>query len=409
MMYKSYLAMAAAMLSVSTVNGHMELLTPHPYGPDTLDNSPLYEDGGDFPCKQRAGVYAPPESENIMAVGEKQTLSFLGSAVHGGGSCQVSLTEDLEPTVDSTWKVIHSIEGGCPANVEGNLPENAYGRDASTFDYKIPDSIAPGKYTLAWTWFNRVGNREMYMNCAPITVTGPSKKRYAPTPKEQHVNAPMSKRQDLPDMFVANINGCMTEEGVDIRFPSPGNSVVREGKTKYLQTDGQSTCVDPSSPNGNSPEPPSSPPGLDGNGGSNSPPSANNPKPDPKPETPAQPVDDAPEPEPETPKPEPETPEPEPETPEPEPETPSEPTVPDTSGDGSALSGSCSVEGEWNCVGGSSFQRCASGTWSAAQPLADGTSCEAGQGVELKMVDSKRSVHGRDLHSRRRSIGSRHA
>lgn len=53
-----------------------------------------------------------------MAVGSQQTLSFTGSAVHGGGSCQLSLTKDLKPTKDTDFRVILSIEGGCPASAE---------------------------------------------------------------------------------------------------------------------------------------------------------------------------------------------------------------------------------------------------------------------------------------------------
>lgn len=60
--------------------------------------------------------------------------------------------------------VIHSIEGGCPANVDGNLPADPNGDGASTFQFSIPDGINPGDYVLAWTWFNKIGNREMYMN-----------------------------------------------------------------------------------------------------------------------------------------------------------------------------------------------------------------------------------------------------
>lgn len=52
--------------------------------------------------------------------------------------------------------VIKSIIGGCPSDVEGNLSGDPAGTGASTFDYVIPAGIAPGDYTLAWSWFNKV-------------------------------------------------------------------------------------------------------------------------------------------------------------------------------------------------------------------------------------------------------------
>ncbi|KAK2763096.1 hypothetical protein FQN54_009730 [Arachnomyces sp. PD_36] len=370
--------MAAAMLSSSVVDAHMVMVSPVPYMHETLDNFPLAADGSDFPCKLQDGLYdSPSPATNKMAIGEPQTLSFMGSAVHGGGSCQISLTTDMQPTPESQWQVIHSIEGGCPAGIGGNFPENAAGRQAPDFQYTIPDGIAPGEYTLAWTWFNKVGNREMYMNCAPITVEAGSSKR----------DEMKSKREpNFPSMFVANIAGhCTTDEGVDIVFPEAGDSV------EQLATN----------PDTLGPPPPEC--GTAPSGGSNSGSTHSSPKP-------ATPV--AAQPEPETPDaPAPETPEaPAPE--QPEPEVPSEPTTPETpsapSGSGNALSGPCSTEGDWNCIGGSSFQRCASGAWSAAQPMAAGTSCEAGQGASLAMVTAKRAVHSRDFHSRRRSIEAIH-
>jgi hypothetical protein len=161
MSIRTYVTVLLAL--ASAVNGHMKMKTPVPFDNANLDNSPLIADGSNFPCKAHTSNPPPTTAgtPNNMAIGQPQTLSFTGSAVHGGGSCQISLTTDKQPTKDSKWMVIHSIVGGCPANVEGNLPADPNGNGASTFQYSIPQGITPGDYTLAWTWYNRVGNREM--------------------------------------------------------------------------------------------------------------------------------------------------------------------------------------------------------------------------------------------------------
>lgn len=211
--------------------------TPNPFGPGTLNNSPLDASGSDYPCKQRPGVYGPPASKNEMAIGSPQTLSFTGSATHGGGSCQIALSKDMQPTKDSSFKVILSIEGGCPTSAAGNIGGDPNGSGASQFQFSIPEDVEPGTYTLAWTWFNKVGNREMYMNCAPITVTGGSKKRYidnttAAFDVDDNI---LGKRalDSLPDMFKANIGqvsgDCHTAESVDLQFPDPGKTVQKHG------------------------------------------------------------------------------------------------------------------------------------------------------------------------------------
>ncbi|KAL8949295.1 MAG: hypothetical protein Q9222_004581 [Ikaeria aurantiellina] len=223
--------MALAMVSVT--NAHMKMATPVPYGISSLNNSPLDASGSDFPCKQRPGVYDAPASKNIMPIGAPQTLSFNGSATHGGGSCQISLTKDLKPTKNSKWMVIHSIEGGCPASAAGNIGNSPDGHDATQFKYSIPSGIAPADYTLAWTWFNKVGNREMYMNCAPVTVTAGSGKRDLDhelcNVTEEHTSEELFTRDtSFPDMFKANIgNGCTTVEATDVVFPNPGSSVQK--------------------------------------------------------------------------------------------------------------------------------------------------------------------------------------
>ncbi|CAF9923141.1 MAG: hypothetical protein HETSPECPRED_005251 [Heterodermia speciosa] len=237
MLYTKAFVVAAATYLATGVQAHMKLATPAPYGPDSLNNSPLDASGSDFPCKQRAGVYAAAKSTATMPIGAKQTLSFIGGATHGGGSCQISLTKDLEPTKDSVFQVIHSIEGGCPTSSAGNIGGDPNAADPTTFDYQIPQGIAPGKYTLAWTWFNKVGNREMYMNCAPIVVSGGGSKRsvdddeYEPSYNETADFELAARDATFPSMFVANIpaTDCTTLESADLAFPDPGPSVQKAG------------------------------------------------------------------------------------------------------------------------------------------------------------------------------------
>lgn len=206
---KAFLAAAVHCLLLPWATAHMIMKSPVPYGKDSLNNNPLAADGSDFPCKQRSEVYDVSQM-NSMPVGVPQTLSFIGSAVHGGGSCQISVTTDKQPSKSSQWKVIHAIVGGCPSNVTGNLPDDLDGGGAAVFQFSMPKGIPNGQYSLAWTWFNKIGNREMYMNCAPVQVTGGSDAN--------------DTLDSLPDMFVANIPSttCGTLENQDFQFPNPG-------------------------------------------------------------------------------------------------------------------------------------------------------------------------------------------
>jgi len=198
MSFRSTIMAAAAIFA--TANAHMIMKSPVPYSADKIDNAPITAD--QFPCKSNLGFTV--STMNSMAVGEKQSLTFSGSAVHGGGSCQLSVTTDTEPTKNSVFKVIKSIEGGCPG-IDG--PE--------AFDFELPDSIPNGKATFAWTWFAKLsGGPEMYMNCAPIEVTGGASDK--------------SKFDALPDMLVANIASttCKQEVSKDLKFPNPGTNLV---------------------------------------------------------------------------------------------------------------------------------------------------------------------------------------
>lgn len=387
-----------AVLGATAVNAHMIMTNPVPYGKETLNNSPLAADGSDFPCKLRSGAFDITE-ENTIAIGASHALSFEGSATHGGGSCQISLTTDREPTKQSEWKVIKSFEGGCPANVDGNMAGGASMKDPYQFSFTIPEGIEAGKYTLAWTWFNRIGNREMYMNCAPVTVTGGSAKRST----EVEIPPVIEKRTaNFPPMFVANINGCTTKEGIDIRFPQPGEYVQYLGQPANLATKGEPACTgtptfDGQGDTGSDSSSSGSGPGP-GSGSSAAPSSAptETSSAAPAPTSTQGPAGAS-----------------TPSVPEPVPSSTSEPApAPTSSSSGSSpgtLRGPCTPEGQWNCIAGTSFQRCASGQWSVSLQMAAGTQCSPGLSAELSIsaVMSARSIT--EMRFRKRSIGgSRH-
>ncbi|TGO08449.1 hypothetical protein BTUL_0209g00150 [Botrytis tulipae] len=404
-------ASIAALALVTVSNAHMIMTSPVPYGADTLTNSPLEASGADFPCKQRNGVYAVT-TQNTMELGGSYDLAFKGSAVHGGGSCQVSITYDETPSASSTFKVIHSIIGGCPMkNVAGNNGDNKDAVDPDTYNFTIPSTLPAGKATLAWTWFNKIGNREMYMNCAPVTLTGGSSKRSDLIARDQ------AAFSALPDMFTANIgNGCGTADSKDVVFPNPGDSVEYDGGSTASATaaptgscataaagvasakpTGTGTGTGATSavaPYGTAPAATASslPGGVfvsiaTGTGAATS--SATLAATSavgvvPSVATTGVSV----------------------------PTTPTSATsaiapagtgASSTSSSG-ALTGACTSEGMFNCISGTSYQQCGSGTWSVVMQMASGTTCTSGQTMSLAIA--KRNGMGLMRHAARRGLGA---
>jgi hypothetical protein len=212
MFFSKTFLVASGLAAVS--QAHMLLRIPAPYTSPSLQNGPLAVDGSNFPCQASAGATFSGTATK-MEKGSTQKMGFTGQAVHSGGSCQISVTYDEQPNAKSSFKVIHSIQGGCPARgVTGNAGSDASAVAPDEYEFTIPDDIPNGKATLAWSWLNKGGNREFYMNCAPIEISGPEGSE--------------SALAALPDMLVANIapgGTCATTEGVDIEFPNPGKSV----------------------------------------------------------------------------------------------------------------------------------------------------------------------------------------
>ncbi|KAJ5388791.1 hypothetical protein N7509_011332 [Penicillium cosmopolitanum] len=283
------LALLAGLLAGSA-SAHMQMSKPYPIrSPLNKDSNgkkdysytnPLQSSGSDYPCKG----YAKDdfESQATYKQGQKYTMELEGSATHNGGSCQLALTYDQ----GETFKVIESILGDCPI--------------AKEYDFTIPSDAPDGEALLAWTWFNKVGNREMYMNCAFVTVGGGSKGKQVPAQTSykhngqqanhpNHPNHPPMKQAEapvaeempheekhkemvhenaqrdvygamktggfssLPELFVANIDQagkCVTIEGEAVNFPMPGDNVEGkasgkgykcEGKAPFLSSDSSSS------------------------------------------------------------------------------------------------------------------------------------------------------------------------
>ncbi|KAI5781888.1 hypothetical protein EDC01DRAFT_233301 [Geopyxis carbonaria] len=192
-------SLIVALVAAASATAHMEMTKPEPLtgktNPNTPEGSKNYgltspmASAAMFPCNVNglAEYIKGPGGKAVdsWAAGSQQSFTVNGGATHEGGSCQASLSEDG----GTTWKVIESYVGNCP--VAGK-----------EFSFTVPAEAKAGESLFGWSWFNKVGNREMYMNCAAITITGGG-----------------SGLADKPDMFVANVPGvsdCVTPEGVDL-------------------------------------------------------------------------------------------------------------------------------------------------------------------------------------------------
>ncbi|KAK3079481.1 hypothetical protein LTS18_004759 [Coniosporium uncinatum] len=170
--------------------------------------SPLNPDGSNYPCK---GYQNDPSRHTTATyvAGQSYNVTIAGGASHTGGSCQISISYDN----GETFKVLKSIIGGCPT-------------DGSSYDFTVPSYADQGEALLAWTWLNREGNREFYMNCAQVEITSEtsSSRRERRTKREDAYTS----ISDHPNVCVANldsVNECTTPEGSDPVYPHPGNDV----------------------------------------------------------------------------------------------------------------------------------------------------------------------------------------
>lgn len=158
---KHLLFLFPTLLHLPLLFAHMQLYSPYPLrSPLNPSNqnaaidytAPLLPSGSDYPCKGYASD--PFAAMTTYEAGQGYSVRLTGGETHGGGSCQISLSYDR----GKTFRVIKSIIGSCPL--------------WTGYKFVIPHDAPSGEALLAWTWFNRLGHREMYMNCAQARIVG---------------------------------------------------------------------------------------------------------------------------------------------------------------------------------------------------------------------------------------------
>lgn len=138
------LSFIGALSALPFAFAHMQISSPSPLRDPHADRpgepkdynilSPLNADGSNFACKGYH-LNTPLTTVATYEAGSTQTLELRGSATHGGGSCQISLSCNG----GKDFNVIKSIMGGCPLK--------------NSYDFKIPSDIPAAKQCLlAWTW-----------------------------------------------------------------------------------------------------------------------------------------------------------------------------------------------------------------------------------------------------------------
>jgi len=109
--------------------------------------APLNTPGYKFPCK---GFPKGPSTKVIQ--GKTIQITLEGTAIHGGGHCQFGITYD-----DINFLVLKTVMMDCLLN-------------GMSYTFDVPDNTPSGELTVFWSWVNKIGNREYYMECADISI-----------------------------------------------------------------------------------------------------------------------------------------------------------------------------------------------------------------------------------------------
>ena len=202
--------------------GHMEMVSPAPRRSKNLSSgagdgltdysmtAPLMSDGSNFPCK----AYPAGKPVASYSAGDVIPVQMGGSASHGGGHCQFSLSYN-----DRDFVALKTIIHDCFIGAEGK-----------SIQVKLPENTPPcDRCTFSWSWVNAQGNREFYQNCADISIVNNKFPASSLTGKQ---------------MTVANLAGYpviaewppATVDGRELYDQSPVISISPSGQSGYASS-----------------------------------------------------------------------------------------------------------------------------------------------------------------------------
>lgn len=187
MKYLLYVIMLAELVSC-----HISLVNPCPRYSPVAKNCPALPEGEKMDTSPWA-INAPissitlkehhdlcrhkkpfPKPAATWKAGQEITVEFNPHRVtHSGGHCEFSISYDN----GKTFAVIHQELKYCFYSKPPTTINND--GDVLKYTFKLPKDLPESnKAVFAWTWVNASGNREFYMNCVDVAITGGGKNKY---------------------------------------------------------------------------------------------------------------------------------------------------------------------------------------------------------------------------------------
>ncbi|KAJ1931169.1 hypothetical protein FBU59_006808, partial [Linderina macrospora] len=174
---------ATLMTLAAAATAHMQITYPCPRFSPNCATTPTLPPGESLnydmasPIGSGGSIIAPlchsstpwPQVNEKWTAGQSITVKFAqGGAAHGGGHCEFSLSYDG----GKTFVVIHQELKYCFVGSASN--SNTAGINSYTFN--LPSELPGTDHAVfAWSWVNAIGNREFYMDCADVSISGSSK------------------------------------------------------------------------------------------------------------------------------------------------------------------------------------------------------------------------------------------